>query len=287
MAEVAVLGLGNMGSAVARALLAAGRHVVVWNRTSARCDPLASAGADVAPTARAAPESAPVAIASVLDYRVLRETLTDRVDLAGRTLINLSWGTTDEAREFAELLSALGGDDVEGGVLCRPEAIGSATGDILYSGPSDLIDETRPLLLELGPLHFVGPDITRANALALALGSIFYAGALSLLEAVAYAERLGIPVDVVAPLVRIPLNLAASTADASVEQIRRDSFTGSEASNAVHAAALSSVSQAFASAGTGHRLTDAIASYFDSAARLGLEDLEVSALLHVVSGPGT
>lgn len=110
---------------------------------------------------------------------------------------------------------------------------------------------------------------------------------MSLLEAVAYAERLGIPVDVVAPLVRIPLNLAASTADASVEQIRRDSFTGSEASNAVHAAALSSVSQAFASAGTGHRLTDAIASYFDSAARLGLEDLEVSALLHVVSGPGT
>jgi 3-hydroxyisobutyrate dehydrogenase-like beta-hydroxyacid dehydrogenase len=286
MAEVAVLGLGNMGSAVARALLAGGRQVVVWNRTSARSGPLASAGADVATNARSAVESAPVVIASVLDYGVLRETLADRVDLAGRTLINLCWGTTDEARELAELVSTQDGGYVEGGVLCRPEAIGGATGDILYSGPCDLIDRTRPLLGALGPVHFVGPDITRANALALALGSIFYAGVVSFLEAVAYAERLGVPVDVVAPLMRIPLNLAASTADASVEQIKRENFTGSEASNAVHAAALSSVSQAFASAGIEHRLTDAALSYFDSAVRLGLGDLEVGALLRFVSATG-
>jgi 3-hydroxyisobutyrate dehydrogenase-like beta-hydroxyacid dehydrogenase len=188
---------------------------------------------------------------------------------------------------MAKLVSTQGGDYMEGGVLCRPEAIGSTAGDILYSGPADLIDEARPLLGALGPLHFVGPDITRANGLALALGSIFYAGVLSFLEAVAYAERLGVPVDVVAPLVRIPLNLAASTADASVEQIKRENFIGSEASNAVHAAALASVSQAFASAGIEHRLTDAMVSYFDSAAQLELDDLEVSALLRVVSGTGT
>jgi 3-hydroxyisobutyrate dehydrogenase-like beta-hydroxyacid dehydrogenase len=228
-----------------------------------------------------------VVIACVLDYRVLQESLADRVDLAGRTLINLSWGTTDEAQALAELVSTRGGGYVEGGVLCRPEAIGSTTGDILYSGPADLIEETRPLLAALGPVHFVGPDITRANALALALGSIFYAGVLSFLEAVAYAGRLGVPVDVVAPLVRIPLDLAASTAVASVEQIKSENFIGSEASNAVHAAALASVSQAFASAGIEHRLTDAVASYFDSAAELGLDDLEVSALLRVVSATGT
>lgn len=287
MAEVAVLGLGNLGSAVARAQLAAGRDVAVWNRTSARCAPLAREGADVAPSARSAVESAPVLIAAVLDYRVLQEALAGPVDLAGQTLINLSWGTTEEARDFAELVSTQGGEYLEGGVLCRPESIGSPAGDILYSGASDLIDKARPLLGALGPVHYVGSDITRANALALALGSIFYAGVLSFLEAVAYAERLGIPADLVAPLVRIPLNLAASTADASLEQIKRQDFVGSEASNAVHAAALGNVSQAFASAGIEHRLTDAMVSYFDSAARLGLDDLEVSALLRIVSGTNT
>ena len=282
-----MLGLGNLGSAVARAFLADGRHVVVWNRTGARCDPLASEGADVVLSPQSAVESAPVVIASVLDYGALQDALADPCDWAGRTLINLSWGTTEEARDLADLVSTQGGDYVEGGVLCRPEAIGGPTGDILYSGASDLVDKARPLLAALGPVHYLGADIMRANALALALGSIFYAGVLSFLEAVAYAERLGIVVDVVAPLVRIPLDLAAATAAASVEQIKRQDFVGSEASNAVHAAALASVSQAFASAGIEHRLTDAMVSYFDSAARLGLGDLEVSALLRVVSASGT
>jgi len=287
MADVAVLGQGNLGSAVARALLAAGRGTVVWNRTGAKCGPLADEGAEVATSPRSAVESAPVVLTTVLDYGVLRETLAGCVDLTGRTLINLSWGSTEEAQQLADLVSTNGGDYVEAGVLCRPEAIGSPTGDILYSGPSDSLDKARPLLGALGPVHYVGSDITRANALALALGSIFYAGVLSFLEAVAYAERLGIAVDVVAPLVRIPLNLAAATADASVEQIKRQNFVGSEASNAVHSAALASVSQAFASAGIEHRLTDAMVSYFDTAARQGLSDLEVSALLRVVLAAGT
>jgi 3-hydroxyisobutyrate dehydrogenase-like beta-hydroxyacid dehydrogenase len=228
-----------------------------------------------------------VVIASVLNYPVLRDALADRVELSGRTLINLSWGAPEEAQQLAELVLTQGGKYLEGGVLCRPEAIGSATGDILYSGPSDSVDKARPLLGALGPVHYVGSDVTQANALALALGAMFFAGVLSFLEAVAYAERLGIAVDVVAPLVRIPLNLAASTANASVEQIKRQNYVGSEASNAVHAEALAAVSQAFISVGIEHRLTDAMVSYFDSAARLGLSDLEVSALLRVVSATGT
>jgi 3-hydroxyisobutyrate dehydrogenase-like beta-hydroxyacid dehydrogenase len=287
MAEVAVLGLGNMGSALARVLLAAGRHVVVWNRTGSKCGPLASEGADVATSAPSAVEAAPVVIASVLDYRVLEETLADRVDLTGRTLINLCWGSPEEALKLAELVSAQGGHYVDGDALCRPVDIGSPTGDILYSGPSDLIDKVRSVLAAFGPVHYVGPDITQANALALALGPLFYTGVLSFLEAVAYAERHGISVDVVASLAQIPLMLAASTAVDSVAQIKGRDFTGADASNSVHAAALGSVSDAFASAGIEHRLTDAVVSYFDSALRLGLADEQVSALLRVVSTRAT
>ncbi len=43
-----LLGTGAMGSALARAWLAAGHPLTVWNRTSARTEPLAAAGATVA-----------------------------------------------------------------------------------------------------------------------------------------------------------------------------------------------------------------------------------------------
>ena len=283
MSVVAVLGLGNMGSAMAGALLEAGNDVVVWNRTATKCGPLERRGAQSAPTAARAVESAPIVICSLSDYRSVHETLGHGVELADRTLVNLSWGTPVEAQTCADVVARQGGKYVEGNPLCRPEGIGSAAGDILYSGPSKLMESHRTVLGALGPVHHVGSDITLANALALALGPLFYAGVLSFLEAVAFAARLGISVDVVAPLIRIPLMLAASTADASVGQINNGDFSGSEASNAVHAAALTSVAEAFVSAGVEHRLIDAMASYFDSASKLRLADLEVGALLQVMT----
>ena len=44
--SVAFLGLGRMGSVMASRLLDAGTALSVWNRTSAKCDPLVSRGAD-------------------------------------------------------------------------------------------------------------------------------------------------------------------------------------------------------------------------------------------------
>jgi 3-hydroxyisobutyrate dehydrogenase-like beta-hydroxyacid dehydrogenase len=38
--EVSVIGLGAMGSAIARLLLESGARVTVWNRTEAKAEPL-------------------------------------------------------------------------------------------------------------------------------------------------------------------------------------------------------------------------------------------------------
>jgi 3-hydroxyisobutyrate dehydrogenase-like beta-hydroxyacid dehydrogenase len=287
MSTVAVLGLGNMGSAIADALLEAGDEVVVWNRTAAKCEPLAQRGAQPAPTAARAIESAPIVICSLSDYRSLHEVMGPWISLQGRTLVNLIWGTPTEAETCADVVARLGGTYVEGNPLCRPADIAGPAGDILYSGPLSVIETHRAVLGALGPVHNVGSDITLANTLALALGPPFYAGVLSFLEAVAFAARLGISVDVVAPLIRIPLMLAASTAVASVEQINRGDFSGSDGSNAVHAAALVSAQETFVSAGVEHRLIDAMLSYFDSASVRGLDDLEIGALLQVMAAAST
>lgn len=38
MSDISVIGTGAMGSALARALLKAGREVTVWNRSPEKCD---------------------------------------------------------------------------------------------------------------------------------------------------------------------------------------------------------------------------------------------------------
>src|SRR3954452_5982791 len=62
--RVAFLGLGIMGSRMARNLRGAGFDVTVWNRTRSRADEL---GDPVAYTPRAAAESADVVITMVVD----------------------------------------------------------------------------------------------------------------------------------------------------------------------------------------------------------------------------
>ena len=42
MATVAIVGTGRMGTAMARAVARAGHDLVLYNRTRARCDPLAA-----------------------------------------------------------------------------------------------------------------------------------------------------------------------------------------------------------------------------------------------------
>jgi len=46
--RIAFLGLGKMGSAIARHLLKAGHEVTVWNRTAAHAEAIANEGARVA-----------------------------------------------------------------------------------------------------------------------------------------------------------------------------------------------------------------------------------------------
>ena len=54
MSKIVFLGLGMMGSQLARRLVEAGNDVTVWNRTAQRTAPLADIGAEVAATPRAA-----------------------------------------------------------------------------------------------------------------------------------------------------------------------------------------------------------------------------------------
>ena len=69
MTDISLIGLGNMGAALARTLLASGRSVTVWNRTEAKADPLVAAGAARADTPFAAIAASPVVLACVKNHQ--------------------------------------------------------------------------------------------------------------------------------------------------------------------------------------------------------------------------
>jgi 3-hydroxyisobutyrate dehydrogenase-like beta-hydroxyacid dehydrogenase len=60
MSEVSVIGLGNMGSALARVIQENGRTVTVWNRSPEKAASLVEKGVVLAPSATAAITTSPL-----------------------------------------------------------------------------------------------------------------------------------------------------------------------------------------------------------------------------------
>ncbi|MFI6374798.1 NAD(P)-dependent oxidoreductase [Streptomyces sp. NPDC050546] len=154
-----LLGAGAMGTALARAWLAAGHPVTVWNRTPARAEALAAEGAAVAASAAEAVAANRLVIACLLDDASVGEAL-EGADLAGRDLVNLTTGTPAEGRTRAAWADARGARFLDGGVMAVPPMIGAADsgGYVFYSGSPELFEEHRDTLAVPAGTRYVGAD---------------------------------------------------------------------------------------------------------------------------------
>ena len=170
MSDVSVIGCGNMGSALIRALADAGREVTIWNRTREKAEALSGPQVTVASSVGGALEASPVALVSITNYAATREVLAGQDDrLSETTLVQLTSGTPGAARDLEERVRSAGGSYVDGAVLGYPSAVGTEELLILYSGDPETFAATRPLLEDLGgtAMH-VGEDAGTASVLEVA-----------------------------------------------------------------------------------------------------------------------
>ncbi|WP_419992459.1 NAD(P)-dependent oxidoreductase [Streptomyces boninensis] len=173
--SVSVLGLGEMGAALATALVKAGHPTTVWNRTPAKAQPLAELGATPAATPYDAVRAGEVIVACLLDHASVRDVLAPVADeLAGRTLINVTTTQPEQSRELAEWAARAGVAYLDGGIMAVPEMIGQPGSSILYSGSADVFERTRPLLDLWGESSYFGEDAGMASLYDLALLSGMY-----------------------------------------------------------------------------------------------------------------
>ena len=169
MTELTCVGLGLMGSALARALLAAGHKVTVWNRSPGKAEALVGMGAQEARSLAEALAASPIVLICIDNYtstRALLEPEGKAGHLAGRTVVSLTTGTPREAEELSSWVEAQGADYLDGAILPGPNEIGTATGDILISGDARAWDVAGPFLTCLaGRVRLVGQRVGAAAGL--------------------------------------------------------------------------------------------------------------------------
>ncbi|SCL50685.1 3-hydroxyisobutyrate dehydrogenase [Micromonospora citrea] len=157
--SVTVIGLGLMGQALAGAFLKAGHSTTVWNRTTAKADRLVAEGARLAPSVGDALTASPLTVICLTDYQAVHELLgaTD-VALDGTTLVNLTSGSSAQAREAARWAEQRGARYLDGAIMAVPPAIGTAEAVILHSGPQADFAAHESTLGALGTVTHLGAD---------------------------------------------------------------------------------------------------------------------------------
>ncbi|MEU9754391.1 NAD(P)-binding domain-containing protein [Streptomyces althioticus] len=190
--SVTVIGLGPMGQAMTRTLLAAGHPVTVWNRTAVRAEAVVADGAALASTPGEAVEASDLVILSLTDYRAMYDILGGAVGpLAGRTLVNLSSDTPDRSREAAVWAEDHGAAFLTGGVMVPASMVGTEAAFVYYSGRERVMESHRAALALLGTPKYLGDDPGLAQMMYQAQLAVFLTTLSGLMHATAMLGSAG------------------------------------------------------------------------------------------------
>ena len=196
--KVAFIGLGNMGSHMARSLMRAGHDVTVWNRTLSKADDLRAQGAKVAKSPGEAAKEVEAVITMLADDAAVESAVLHPggvMESLPQQAAHISMSTISVAlsRKLAEEHARRGQRYITAPVFGRPEAAEAGKLFVVVAGDKATVERLKPLLEAVGQRVFVmGDKPEMANVVKLS-GNFLIASVIeSVGEAIALTRKYGI-----------------------------------------------------------------------------------------------
>ncbi|MFC8244789.1 NAD(P)-dependent oxidoreductase [Streptomyces chartreusis] len=193
MTTVGFLGLGSMGSAIARRLLAQAHDVVVWNRSPAPVAELVEAGARAAASPREA-LATPVSFTMLANDAAIDSILTAEhlEDSGGGVHICLASVSPTAADRAEAVCHQSGVEYLSAPVLGRPAVAAEGKLNVLVGGPTDTLRRVDHLLSVIGTRTWHVSEVPRAaNVVKTAVNYNIIHALQALAESTAMVERHG------------------------------------------------------------------------------------------------
>jgi 3-hydroxyisobutyrate dehydrogenase-like beta-hydroxyacid dehydrogenase len=189
-----LIGLGNMGSAMAERLLDAGHRVVVYNRTPDKAAPLAARGAEVAGTPADLAARVDVVLTSLANDDALEAVAAAVVPAArpGAVLVDTSTVSPAVSARVASLADEASVGYLRAPVSGNPTVVRSGGLSFIVSGDSEALERVDPVLRAIGStVHRVG-EHEEARIVKLAINLVIGGLAELMAEALVLGEASGV-----------------------------------------------------------------------------------------------
>jgi 3-hydroxyisobutyrate dehydrogenase-like beta-hydroxyacid dehydrogenase len=153
--QVAILGTGKMGGAIARRLDAEGHQLTLWNRTRKRAEALGVGRVAASPAE--AVEHAEVVISILTDADAIRAAYLGQggaVQAArNQVFVEMSTAGPDVVRELQPAIERRGAKFVECPVLGSTTAMETGKGLLFAAGDDEALERARPVMEAMGEVH--------------------------------------------------------------------------------------------------------------------------------------
>jgi 3-hydroxyisobutyrate dehydrogenase-like beta-hydroxyacid dehydrogenase len=285
MSDISTIGLGRMGSVLARCLLQAGCRVTVWNRSPAKAQPLARLGASAVDSVSAAVAASPVILVCIDNYettQALFEAPSALRLLSQRTVVQLSTGTPKEASDAEAWFTSQGAFYLDGAILAGPEEIGTPATTILYAGRRETFERCRALLDSLGGgTRFVGEKIGSAAAIDMAWLSELYGALAGVVHGAVICEAEGVDLETYSSV--FP---KSDIARWMIDAIGKGDYSNPGATISVWNSALRHIRAQACDARINSEIPDFVAGILDRAEAAGLGQEHIAAMVKVLRRDG-
>ncbi|MFB6593119.1 NAD(P)-dependent oxidoreductase [Streptomyces diastaticus] len=190
MERIAFLGLGSMGTPMARRLLAAGHPLTVWNRTAARAEPLRAEGARVAHSPTEAVLGVGLVVTMLSGPRALEDVTDELLPALGHGTVWVEMSTVgpDAVATLRDRLPE-GVRLVDAPVMGSVDAAASGSLQVLAGG--ELEGPAAEVLERFGSVRRCGPSGSGA-ALKVVLINAMIGGVAVVAECLRLADALGV-----------------------------------------------------------------------------------------------
>jgi 3-hydroxyisobutyrate dehydrogenase-like beta-hydroxyacid dehydrogenase len=198
VANLGFIGLGSMGSRIAKRLLAAGNQVSGYNRTPEKAEALIQAGMQWKNTPRDVAQAADITLSMVRDSAAL-SSVTDGPDgilaglSAGKIYVDMSTVSPRLIRDLAGRVAATGARMLEAPVSGSIPAAEAGTLIIYVGGEAQALERVQPTFEQLSQKVIHVGESGQAIVTKIAINLNLPTQLISLFEGLLLAERSGIP----------------------------------------------------------------------------------------------
>lgn len=286
MKRVSILGLGSMGSTLAKLLLEKNFEVHVWNRTAGKTETLVEKGAIVAANAADAISKSDIVVVCVYDYKASQEILNNEAvakAISGKILIQLSTGSPQEAKDALLWANKHNVEYIDGAIQVAPSQMGLPDTMILVSGNKKVLENTKEVLDVFGgSVTFIGESISAANTMDLATLSYVYGAFLGFIQGALFSEAEGLDIQQYGQILKTMSSSYGEFLAFEADVLARNDYTVMESPLSISTAATARIAEQAKNMGIDAALPSLMADLFQKADKTGFGKEEIASLIKVM-----